>query len=451
MCFIPVYILILAATIIIDYFAAIAISKSAGKKRKTFLIISLIANIGILAFFKYYGFLNDIITSVLYGSSHELLFPSLTILLPIGLSFHTFQAMSYTIEVYRGNQQPEKHFGIYALYVMFFPQLVAGPIERPQNLLHQFRVEHNFDYQRVVDGLKLMAWGFFKKVVIADRIAMVIDPVFNDVTKYEGFPLVLSSVLFAFQIYCDFSGYSDIAIGGARVLGFNLMKNFDRPFFAKSISEMWRRWHISLSSWFSDYVYKPMGGSRVNIFRQCFNLMIVFFISGLWHGANYTFIVWGLLNGLIVIVEVFLKKPISVFFYFLGIKQNTTVKKIIQCTYTFTLFCFTFIFFRAKSMHDAFYVIENLFTNFYNSFVSFIEQVFYHHSYISSPAQICLIILFSIVILNLLHLKDRKVDILAFINQKPKWKRWVIYYVITFSILFFGALGESDQFIYFQF
>lgn len=268
MAFVPIYILILGFTIVIDYFAGIYIENSSGRRRKVFLIVSLIANISVLCVFKYYNFINENIGSV---------FPYLAILLPIGLSFHTFQAMSYTIEVYRGNQKAERDFGIYALFVMFYPQLVAGPIERPQNLLHQFHEKHEFSLERVSSGLKQMLIGFLKKLVIADRIGIYVDTIYNNSATQSGQSLACATVFFAFQIYCDFSAYSDIAIGAARVMGFDLMKNFNRPYLATSVSQFWRRWHISLSTWFKDYVYIPLGGSKVKskvlVYR---NLLIVF-------------------------------------------------------------------------------------------------------------------------------------------------------------------------------
>jgi len=297
MFFIPAYILILIFTIVIDYFAGILIENAVGKKRKHFLWLSLAANIGVLAFFKYYNFFNENLTEILSVSGTKNPIPYLNIILPIGLSFHTFQAMSYTIEVYRNHQKAERHFGIYALYVLFYPQLVAGPIERPQNLLHQFREKHFFEYNRVVDGLKLMAWGLFKKVVIADRLAAMVDVVYDDPSHHFGLQVIIATVFFAFQIYCDFSGYSDMAIGAARIMGFKLMTNFNRPYFSKSISEFWKRWHISLSTWFRDYLYIQLGGNKVVRSRWYFNLFITFVISGLWHGANWTYIIWESLHG----------------------------------------------------------------------------------------------------------------------------------------------------------
>ena len=292
MSFVPAYILILGFTIVIDYFAGILIEQSSGNKRNFYLILSIAANVGVLAIFKYYNFLNDNLTAILGDFGYQNKIPYLSILLPIGLSFHTFQAMSYTIEVYRGHQKAERHFGIYSLYVMFYPQLVAGPIERPQNILPQMHAKHEFKYENVVEGLRLMLWGFFKKIVIADRLAIYVDAVYNNADKHSGITLITATVFFAFQIYCDFSGYTDIARGAARVMGYELMLNFRRPYLAKSIKEFWSRWHISLSTWFRDYLYIPLGGNRVPIPRWYLNLMIVFMISRLWHGAALTYIIW---------------------------------------------------------------------------------------------------------------------------------------------------------------
>jgi D-alanyl-lipoteichoic acid acyltransferase DltB (MBOAT superfamily) len=261
MYFLPVYILILGFTIVVDYFAGIYIAQSEGRRRKMFLTASLIANIGVLAFFKYYNFLNFNISQLLGSFGYKDPIPHLDILLPVGLSFHTFQAMSYTIEVYRGHQKPEKHFGIYALYVMFYPQLVAGPIERPQHMLHQFHEKKQFNYDRVVQGLRIMLWGFFKKIVVADRLAIYVDAVYNNAHFHSGISMWMATWFFGFQIYCDFSGYSDIAIGAAKVMGYDLMTNFKRPLFnSKSVQEFWQRWHISLMTWFRDYLYGSVDG-----------------------------------------------------------------------------------------------------------------------------------------------------------------------------------------------
>ena len=254
MAFVPIYILILVVTIVVDYFAGLLIERTRGRKRWRYLVTSIIVTCGVLFVFKYYNFFGNNVNWIAEQFNLDFAVDPLALILPIGLSFHTFQSLSYVIEVYRGNQKAEPHFGIYSLYVMFYPQLVAGPIERPQNLLHQLREKHHFEYQRVADGLKLMAWGLFKKVVIADRLAVVVNTVYADPTAHSGGALLLASVFFAFQIYCDFSGYSDMAIGAAQVMGIRLMENFRRPFASRTTATFWTRWHISLSLWFRDYV-----------------------------------------------------------------------------------------------------------------------------------------------------------------------------------------------------
>lgn len=306
--FIPIYLLILVFTIVIDYIAGILIEKSEGARKRNYLILSLVANIGILAVFKYYNFFIENINELFVSLDLTLNIPLLSIMLPIGLSFHTFQAMSYTIEVYRGKQKAERHFGIYALYVMFYPQLVAGPIERPQNVLHQFHEEHPFNSQQFMDGFRLMLWGMFKKVVIADRLSIYVNIIYEQPDQYHYLNLLLAAVFFSIQIYCDFSGYSDIAIGAARTMGIDLMTNFNRPYFAKNIQEFWSKWHISLSTWFRDYLYISLGGNRVAVNRMYLNVAIVFVISGFWHGANWTFLVWGALHAFFIVAYMIYKQ-----------------------------------------------------------------------------------------------------------------------------------------------
>jgi len=315
----------------------------------------LIANVGILAVFKYYNFLNSNIEELtsLFGSTTPL--PYLEILLPIGLSFHTFQAMSYTIEVYKGNQKAEKHFGIYALYVMFYPQLVAGPIERPQNVLHQFHEKHLFDFEQLKQGLMQMAWGFFKKMVIADRLAMAVDSAYADPGQQNGLTLLIATFFYSFQIYCDFSGYSDIGIGAAKCMGFDLMKNFNSPYLSTSISDFWRKWHISLSSWFKDYLYIPLGGNRVNKQRAMFNLFFVFLISGLWHGANWTFIIWGALHGSFLVIENFFTKNVKQ-----AENKVFTLTTLAKGTVVFVLVSFAWIFFRSPDLPTALLVLKKI-------------------------------------------------------------------------------------------
>ncbi|NJN99133.1 MAG: MBOAT family protein, partial [Anaerolineales bacterium] len=301
MVFVPVYILILFFTIIVDYWAGIYIEEAAGRKRRAYLLLSIFANLSVLALFKYFNFFNSNLAALttMLGVNYPI--ENLSILLPIGLSFHTFQSLSYTIEVYRGHQRAERHLGIFALYVMFYPQLVAGPIERPQNMLPQFHTRHSFNYSEFVSGLRMIAWGLLKKMVVADRLAIFVNSIYGNPGQYTGFPLILATYFFAFQIYYDFSGYSDIALGCARVMGFKLMGNFRQPYLATSISDFWQRWHISLSTWFRDYLYIPLGGNRVSRWHWVTNTLIVFMVSGLWHGANWTFVIWGALHGLYTI------------------------------------------------------------------------------------------------------------------------------------------------------
>ena len=362
MAFVPIYILILGFTIVVDYFAGILIEDAQGKRRKLFLLLSLVANIGVLAVFKYWNFIAQNFSFLLKGFGLAGSIPYLSILLPIGLSFHTFQAMSYTIEVYRGHQKAERHFGIYSLYVMFYPQLVAGPIERPQNLLHQFREHHQFEFERVAEGLKEMLWGFVKKIVIADRLSLYVNAVYNNPEQHNGSTLIVATIFFAFQIYCDFSGYSNIAIGAAKVMGFKLMTNFNRPYFARNIAEFWKRWHISLSTWFRDYLYISLGGNKVSIPRWYFNLFFVFLISGLWHGANWTFIIWGALNGFYLVFALVTQKARDRINELTGLTRIPIVHRGLQILITFILTCFAWIFFRANNLHDATVIIKRMAT-----------------------------------------------------------------------------------------
>lgn len=448
MSFVPKYILILALTILIDYIAGIYLEKSSGQRKKWFLILSLVANGAILFFFKYFGFFDhnlDKLATLLHWRNP---IPDLKILLPIGLSFHTFQSMSYTIEVYRGHQKAEKNFGIFALYVMFYPQLVAGPIERPQNLLHQFYEKHEFSLQRLGSGLRLMVWGFFKKIFIADRLAVFANQVFNNVYDYHGISLLIAVIFFAFQIYCDFSGYSDIAIGAAEVMGFKLMKNFDRPYISQSISEFWKRWHISLSTWFKDYVYIPLGGSRVGLYRLSFNLLITFLISGLWHGAKWTFVFWGLLNGIYLVVGNF-KNSWFRKINFIGLKKFPTLNNIWQICSTFFLTCFAWIFFRANTFNDAFYIIKNIFTGWDNFARQLGNQYFIHQNiYLEQyRGNFALAIIAIAILLISEYFRDKTAA--GQIQLKP-WLRNLICIALVFLIFGFGEF-KDQQFIYFQF
>jgi D-alanyl-lipoteichoic acid acyltransferase DltB (MBOAT superfamily) len=437
MAFIPVYILILGFTIVIDYFAGILLENTEGSRRKLFLICSLCANIGVLAIFKYYNFLNNNFSILLRGFALDNPLPFLKIILPIGLSFHTFQAMSYTIEVYRGNQKAERHFGIYALYVMFYPQLVAGPIERPQNLLHQFREKYIFDYDRVLEGLKLMLWGLFKKIAIADRLAIYVNAVYNNPGQHNGKSFALATFFFAFQIYCDFSGYSDIAIGIAKVMGFKLMTNFNRPYFAVNISEFWKRWHISLSTWFRDYLYISLGGSRVSIPRWYFNLLLVFLISGLWHGANWTFIIWGALNGFYLIFAIISQGVRDKFNKITGIVKLPKLNHLLQILITFMLSCFAWIFFRANNLPDALLIIKKIFSFSGSLFIGNKQQLLYCVS--------------GIVFLIIAEFRCEYFRLGALPIKTNHWlTEQIAYACIIVLILLFGVF-DGGQFIYFQF
>lgn len=449
MSFVPIYILILGFTIVIDYYAGILLENSQGSKRKWFLIASLIANIGVLAVFKYYNFINNNLTGLFHSFGHSNPIPALSILLPIGLSFHTFQAMSYTIEVYRGNQKAERHFGIYALYVMFYPQLVAGPIERPQNILYQFYEKYDFDYKRVTDGLKLMLWGLFKKMVIADRLSNIVDNVYNNPSGHSGLSLITATIFFSFQIFCDFSGYTDIAIGAAKVMGFKLMTNFNRPYHAKSIDEFWKRWHISLSTWFRDYLYISLGGNRVSIPRWYFNLFLVFLISGLWHGANWTFIIWGALHGFYLIFSLITKNIRNKATHAVGLDRFPRLNKGIQMLTTFALVTFAWIFFRADSVKIAFYVVKQSIYGLPNDFQYFIK----HHSLnwnLGVSTGSILNAVFLIILLEIVHLLQKHATVIDWLNSRPGYLRWSIYYFLVFMIIIFGVTTEK-QFIYFQF
>jgi D-alanyl-lipoteichoic acid acyltransferase DltB (MBOAT superfamily) len=331
---------------------------------------------------------------------------------------------------------------------MFYPQLVAGPIERPQNLLHQFREEHSFEYQRVTEGLKRMAWGLFKKVVIADRLAVVVNQVYNSPTNYTGLPLIVATVFFAFQIFCDFSGYSDIAIGAAQVMGFKLMENFKRPYFSKSISEFWKRWHISLSSWFRDYLYISLGGNRVVKWRWQFNLFITFLISGFWHGASWNFVIWGGLNGLYLLCEIWTKDIRQRLVSVTRIDKAPLVYKTLQILFTFTLICLSWIFFRSKNFPDALYVLTHLCVGLNDSFSKYgLKTIFSGLGLKNYDFAIGII---AVCLMEMVHLVQRYGSVRRRIAQMPFMLRWATYYGLVAGIVYFGVFNAS-KFIYFQF
>ncbi len=448
MAFVPIYIVILFATIIIDYIAGIMIENATGQRRKMFLILSIVANVGVLSVFKYFNFFAGNINHLLHLTNAGSSIPLLKILLPIGLSFHTFQAMSYTIEVYRGNQKAERHFGIYALYVMFYPQLVAGPIERPQNLLHQFHARHHFDYDNAVGGLRLMMWGMLKKVVIADRLAKVVDPIFDHPGSNSGIGIALAVIFFTFQIFCDFSGYSDIAIGAARVMGFKLMTNFNMPYHSRSVSEFWKRWHISLSTWFKDYLYISLGGNRVSVPRLYFNLFFVFLVSGFWHGANWTFIAWGALHGFYLVFALAIRNARKKIAEKSGVTNIHWLNNFIDVTTTFVLVAFAWIFFRAASLKTAFFIIKKLGTVPREMAKAISAK---SAASLNLPPTYGIINCFAVIIfLEVAHIVQAKYKLEKTFSDKPYYVRWSLYFAGLLCIYFYGVF-EKHQFIYFQF
>ena len=438
--FIPKYLFILAFLILVDYGAGRWIERAEGRRRRALLVLSLAANLSILGFFKYVNFVDANLDALFAALGLAWAIPHLDIILPIGLSFHTFQSMSYTIEVYRGRVPAERHLGIYALYVMFYPQLVAGPIERPYNLLHQFREEHAWDWVRVADGLKLMTWGFFKKVVIADRLALFVNQVYNASSAHTGWSLLVATYFFAFQIYCDFSGYTDIAIGAAQVMGFRLMDNFNRPYFSKSIAEFWRRWHISLSSWFRDYVYIPLGGSRVPLRRWQVNILVVFLLSGLWHGANWTVLAWGALHGLYIVTGAITAAWRRRFYATAVMQRIAWSHRWIHAFVTFHLVLIAWVFFRADSLREAAYVLSHLLRGF--TMADFRAAVLTDYFAVS---------VVMIAIMEGVHLIERHKQMRRFLDDRPVIVRWAFYYALLLLIANFGMFHSPLEFIYFQF
>ena len=436
MAFIPIYILILLVTILIDYGAAQFIAVSSGARRRLGLTISIAATCLVLFFFKYYDFIIRNLNALAGAAGADISLATLGLILPIGLSFHTFQSLSYVVEVYRGKQRPERNFGLYALYVMFFPQLVAGPIERPQNLLHQFHEHHYFEYVQVRDGLRLMLWGLFKKVVVADRLSLYVSAVYANLPHHSGATVALATVFFAFQIYCDFSGYSDIAIGSARVLGFRLMTNFDKPYFSRSVGEFWRRWHISLSTWFRDYLYVPLGGNRVRVPRWAFNILFTFTVSGLWHGAEWTYVIWGALNGFYLLASTLSRDLRARLTEVVGLTRMPRIHGLLQVLITFVLTCIAWVFFRAPSFSSALLALQHVLFDHGPLFLGGAKDLIYG----------------ALGIVFVLWVDywsgDKPFD--QALASKGTMTRWSMYLLLLLWIASAGVFNAS-QFIYFQF
>ena len=372
--------------------------------------------------------------------------PALDIILPVGISFYTFQSLAYVIDVYRGEIEAQKHLGIYALFISFFPQLVAGPIERSKNLLPQFLEVHTFNERDASDGIRIMAVGFFKKLVVADTLSYYVNYVYNDLSIQHGLSLIVATVLFAFQIYCDFSGYSDIAVGAARILGFRLMKNFDSPYLSHSIKEYWRRWHISLSTWFSDYVYIPLGGNRVKLPRYYFNLFFTFLVSGLWHGANWTFIVWGALHGFYRIIGA-LRETARKRRGLEPAPERSGLRGALDIAITFFLVTVGWVFFRAASLSDAVYVFQHCLDGIGSI------GTYLHDGLILSAMDFARLgqVLCILAVLAVIDITQKRGHILQWLDARKPVVRWSLYVVFTCMIIMLADKGIAAKFIYFQF
>lgn len=445
------YVLLLLFSTVVDFYAARAMGQvSEQRARRKYLVLSLVVNLGLLFIFKYFNFFNDSVAGLFSLFHIEYQWGGLDVLLPVGISFYTFQSLSYIFDVYRGKLAPEQHLGIFALYVAFFPQLVAGPIERATHMLPQFHFQQFFNEARVNSGLRLMLWGMFKKVVIADRLAVYVNQVYNHPTDYSGWPLLLATYFFAFQIYCDFSGYSDLAIGAARVLGFDLMENFRQPYVAHSVAGFWRRWHISLSTWFRDYLYIPLGGNRVTPWRWYLNLTIVFLVSGLWHGAKWTFVVWGALHAFYILMEIWLGRAALWGLRRAGRDRQSLLPDWLKIVLTFHLILFSWIFFRANSLSDALLIVQNLWQL---GNVAVTEALFapWRDAGVVDAGMEMTLAVGLIFVLELIQWFERYITTVeySFIGN-PRWLRWLTYVAMPIAIANLGVAIDTP-FIYFQF
>lgn len=439
MCWRAEYALIIMGITVLDYGLAILIDNTKSRSNKRYLlIISILSNFGILFLFKYFNFFNENIHSLLNEFNIFYDAPYFNLLLPIGLSFHTFQSVSYTIDVYYGNTKPVRHFGKYALFVSFFPQLVAGPIERATTLLPQFFQKHKFEFDRLTGGLLLIVWGFFKKLVIADRLAIFADVLFTPPIDHYGLQVIVGTFFFAIQIYCDFSGYTDIAIGAAKIMGYDLSLNFKRPYFANSFTEFWKRWHISLSSWFKDYLYIPLGGNRVVKWRWHYNLIITFLISGIWHGANWTFVVWGLLHGIYLSLSHFTRGIREYVYNTINLSERA--QKLIHTLIVFAFVCFAWIFFRAQSIENAWMLIINAFVIKKEQFGRFMFN--------AQGEDFVLGFIFIVILFLIDFLYENRIKYHSFFSKS--WIKYGYVMILIFIILLFGKMN-SQEFIYFQF
>lgn len=453
----PTYALLILASTVITYVCARLIGRFEKQKklpRKLILVSGLILNLAILIFFKYFYFLHDLIADIMSVFGVTLQESRLDIILPVGISFYTFQALGYMIDVYREDIKPEKNFISYALFVSFFPQLVAGPIERSGNLLGQLKAIANkpsWNFDKVTRGLLMMLWGYFMKLVIADRAAILVNEVFGAYYMLEGVALLFGAVLFLVQLYCDFASYSAIAIGAAGILGIELMQNFAAPFFSKSISEFWRRWHISLSSWLRDYIYIPLGGSRCSKPRYYLNTMITFLISGLWHGASWHFVLWGALHGAMIVIGDMLRPIKKKINGLLHIRMETAGYQAGRVFVTFALSVITFVFFRAESIKDGIYYLERMVTRF--DIWSLTAGNIYHMGLDKKEMGVLLCAIMILLFFDWMYEK-RRVYFAAFVKAQGIVVQYLIAIILLVMILIFGIYGQgydATQFIYFRF
>lgn len=427
----PVYAVLIMASTVVTYLCGLLVDGEGGnrKRKKLFLVLNIVINLGILSLFKYHNFLNDSVFFILDLCGMRWPVPNLDLLLPVGISFYTFQAVGYSVDVYRGTIRAERNFLTYALFVSFFPQLVAGPIERARNLLPQFHAEHSFSYDNAAEGLKQMLWGYFMKLCVADVLAEYVDAVFDNIGQHNGASVLLAAVFFSFQIYCDFGGYSNIAIGAARVMGFRLMENFHRPYLSPDIRVFWKRWHISLSSWFMDYVYIPLGGNRVGPVRHKFNLLVTFIVSGLWHGANWTFVLWGALHGFYQVLNSLLRRWIP------GGGDMRMCGRVLRTLFCYLLVVLAWVFFRANTVDDAFAAFAAIISQWGMPFVDTSTFVV------------------GFVGLAVLVAKDVKDELgwrVGALHSRHSFVRFATIIAMICYILVFGSL-DGGQFIYFQF
>lgn len=432
----PKYVVLILLTTVISYVSALWIEKSKNtRQKKIALLASLVICLGTLFFFKYFNFFSSSVQRALGFFSIKINPFALKVLLPVGISFYTFQTLSYVIDVYRGKSHAERHFGIYATFISFFPQLVAGPIERTENLLPQIKSEKQFDYESASYGMKLMAWGFLKKLAIADVMAPYVNTVFSSLQSHTGFDILIAIFFFSLQIYCDFSGYSDIAVGASKLLGINLISNFKSPYFSASIKEFWSRWHISLSTWFRDYVYIPLGGNRCKPFRRSANLLITFLVSGLWHGASWTFFAWGGVHALGQLVENMFRKPKN---------SDNKAKNILSVMMVF-LFCTAgWIFFRAQSLRDAIYIFRRIFE-------AVKSPALFWSSTLGLKKFDFIIMMLPVIILFAHDYFSKNIDVIDWVSGKHKYIRWSVYFVIIWIIYAYMPKNSVSEFVYFQF